>query len=206
MKTEILNANHPIAIKHAVDVLQNGGVVAFPTDTVYGLGVLAFNANMVESLYAAKGRNSTRAIAVLIGELTQLDLVVSSMNPAAHKLAQRFWPGPLTLVLPRNPVLPANLSPTTTIGVRMPDHPVALKLLQQSGPLAVTSANLSGKDNTVTAKEVLMQLEGRIHLVLDGGLTPGGIPSTVLDCTGPELVMLRIGPIDEEQIQTTLLN
>jgi len=206
MKTEVLRANHPVAIKHALDILNNGGVVAFPTDTVYGLAALAFEANMVESLYTIKGRNNSRAIAILIGELTQLDLVISTMNPMARKLAQRFWPGPLTLVVPRNPALPDNLSPNLTIGVRMPDHPVALELLRQSGPLAVTSANLSGKENAVSAREVLQQLDGRIHLVLDGGTTPGGVPSTVVDCTGSGPQLLRAGPIDQALIQLVLLD
>ena len=206
MKTEVLRANHPVAIRHALDVLSNGGVVAFPTDTVYGLAALAFEANMVESLYAVKGRNNSRAIAVLIGELPQLDSVILSMNQMAQKLAQRFWPGPLTLVVPRNRALPENLSPNLTIGVRMPDHPLALELLRQSGPLAVTSANLSGKESAVTAQQVLQQLDGRIHLVLDGGSSPGGVPSTVVDCTGDGPVVLRAGPIDQALIQLVLLN
>jgi L-threonylcarbamoyladenylate synthase len=204
MKTELISADHPIALQHAVDVLHHGGLVAFPTDTVYGLASLPFKSEHVERLYAAKGRLSTRAIAVLVGRIDDLNLVTMEIGERARRLAERFWPGPLTLVVPKNPTLPDELSPDVTIGVRMPDHPVALALLQAIGPLAVTSANLSGKDNTNTAAEVMNQLEGRIHLVLDGGHTPGGVPSTVVDCVGPELTILREGPISLEELQAAL--
>ena len=105
------------------------------------------------------------------------------------------------MIVPRHPSLPDVLAPLPTIGVRVPDHPVALALLKKTGPLAVTSANISGKSNTMTAKQVLKQLKGRIHLVIDGGRTPGGVPSTVLDCTTPEPVILREGPITLKQIK-----
>jgi len=204
MKTDILRADHPVAIKHALDVLNHGGLIAFPTDTVYGLAAMAFNEASIESLYVIKGRNSTRAIAVLIGDLADLGHVVSEITPSAQKLAQKFWPGPLTLVVPGNPQLPQNLSPTPNIGVRMPDHPVALELMRQSGPLAVTSANQSGAANSTTAKEVKEQLGGKIHLIIDGGSTPGGVPSTVVDCSGREMKILREGPIDVFRIMATL--
>jgi L-threonylcarbamoyladenylate synthase len=200
MKTDLLRADHPVAIKHAVDVLHHGGVIAFPTDTVYGLAALAFNEASIESLYVVKGRNNTRAIAVLIGDMADLAKIVSGINPKAEKLAHKYWPGPLTLVVPGNPALPRNLSPTANIGIRMPDHPIALELLRQAGPLAVTSANLSGAENATTAQEVLHQLGGKIHLILDGGPTPGGVPSTVVDCSEPELKIIREGPIDSVQL------
>jgi len=204
MKTEIMQADHPVAFHHALDVLKNGGVLAFPTDTVYGLAAFPFEETMVERLYVVKGRNSTKAIAILIGNLVDLKQIVRDMPPLALCLARHFWPGPLTLVLPSLDFLPKNLSSNTTIGVRMPDHPVALTLLQQAGPLAVTSANMSGQGNTKTAQEVLEQLGGRIHLILDGGTTPGGVPSTVVDCTGNELVILREGPLTLKDLQAVL--
>ena len=206
MKTDILRADHPVAIQHALDVLKHGGVIAFPTDTVYGLAAMAFNAASIESLYVIKGRNNTRAIAVLIGDLADLKKVVADINPTAQKLAEKFWPGPLTLVVLGNPGLPPNLSPTPNIGVRMPDHPVAVDLLRKSGPLAVTSANQSGAANASTAKEVMRQLGGKIHLIIDGGTTPGGVPSTVVDCSEGELKILREGPIDSIRIMATLNN
>lgn len=204
MKTEVLRAEHPVALQHAVDILNNGGTVAFPTDTVYGLAALPFRREYVERLYVIKGRNSTRAIAVLIGDQHHLDQVARSLNQTARQLAGRFWPGPLTLIVLRDPRLPESLSKTDTIGVRIPDHPVALKLLRMAGPLAVTSANISGQENTNTAQEVLDQLEGRVHLVLDGGRTPGGVPSTVVDCTKPKPVILRPGPISMSEIQSVI--
>jgi len=204
MKTEVLSADHPIALTHAADVLQHGGLVAFPTDTVYGLAVLPYEADIVERLYIVKGRSNDRAIAILLGEAAQWKLVASEMGEIAERLAKRFWPGPLTLVVPRLASLPEVLSPQPTIGVRMPDHPVALALLCMVGPLAVTSANQSGQHNAASASEVLEQLGGRIHLVLDGGRAPGGVPSTVVDCTGEELVVLRQGPITLEELSDAL--
>lgn len=204
MKTEVLPADHPVALRHAVDVLNHGGLVVFPTDTVYGLGALPSRADFVERLYVVKGRDSAKAIAVLIGRVEELAKVSIDPGETAMQLARRFWPGPLTIIVPRHPDLPDILSPKRTIGVRMPDHPVALRLLQLTGPLAVTSANLSGKENTTTVEEVLAQLDSRVHLVLDGGKTPGGLPSTVVDCTGSELEILRQGPISKEVIESYL--
>jgi len=204
MKTEVLRADHPIALSHAVDVLQHGGMVAFPTDTVYGLASIPFKGEYVERLFAAKGRNSSHAISVLIGDLSDLKRIVSEFGECATHLAQRFWPGPLTLIVPKHPSLPTELSQDATVGVRMPDHPVALALLRKIGPLAVTSANLSGQDNTNSADEVLKQLNGRINLILDGGRSPGGVPSTVVDCTTPSLTILREGPISLDAVKTTL--
>ena len=205
MKTELLSADHPSAIPHTLDVLNHGGLVVFPTDTVYGLAALPFQAQFIERLYVVKGRSSAKAIGILLGDQAQLSQVTSGMNTMAACLAEAFWPGSLTLVVSRHPNLPQLLSPDETIGVRMPDHPFALALLRQSGPLAVTSANLSGRENTLTAQEVFDQLRGRIHLVLDGGHVPGGIPSTVVDCTKEEPVILRKGPVTLEAIQAALV-
>lgn len=204
MKTEVLRADHPVALRHAVDVLNNGGLVVFPTDTVYGLAALSSRPEFIERLYIVKGRDSSRAIAILIGTFEDLLKISKEPGDIAIRLARRFWPGPLTIVVPRHPDLPDILSPRPTIGVRMPDHPVALQLLQLAGPLAVTSANLSGKENTTTVEEVLAQLDSRVHLVLDGGKTPGGLPSTVIDCTGTGLEILRQGPISKEEIDSFL--
>ncbi len=187
-----------------LELLRRGELVAFPTDTVYGLGALAFKEQAIEGLFAVKGRDIGKAIAVLVGDLADLPIVTGAINEAVRLLAARFWPGPLTLVVPRHPSLPDIISPNQTIGVRMPDHPIALRLLNLSGPLAVTSANLSGAASAVTAQEVLAQLGGRIPLILDGGRTPGGQPSTVIDCTGPELVLLRPGPLTIEQLKSGL--
>jgi L-threonylcarbamoyladenylate synthase len=204
MQTRILPATDPQAIDQAIQTLESGGLVAFPTDTVYGLAARLFDPAGIDRLYAVKGRDSAKAIPVLLSSPDELPQVTTGMNPAARRLAQRFWPGPLTLVVPRCPDLPENLSNLPTIGVRMPDHPLALALMRRSGPLAVTSANQSGGENTCTAQEVLAQLGGRIELILDGGRTPGGSPSTVVDCSGAELAILRQGPITAADLQQAL--
>lgn len=204
MKTEIISANEPGALLLAEELVRQGGMVAFPTDTVYGLGVSAFDPQGIEQLYVVKERENRKAIAVLLSSAAELGKVTAAMSDIARRLAERFWPGPLTLVVPRHPDLPGNLSPLATIGVRVPDHPLALALIARTGPLAATSANLSGGANTSTAQEVFTQLSGRIPLILDGGKTPGGSPSTVVDCTTGTLVILRQGPISSPELQSAL--
>ncbi|MCX6036169.1 MAG: L-threonylcarbamoyladenylate synthase [Chloroflexi bacterium] len=200
MNTEILSAQDPHALLRALEVLQLGGIVAFPTDTVYGVGALAFDGAAVERIYAAKDRPVEKAIPVLIGDADDLAQVSAEVPEIALKLAACFWPGPLTLVVPKHPELPEVVSATGTVGVRIPDHPVARALLRLAGPMAVTSANLSGQPSPSTAREVFAQLGGRIALILDGGTTPGGVPSTVVDCVGAELKVLRAGPIPKREI------
>jgi L-threonylcarbamoyladenylate synthase len=204
MKTEILPAQNPGTLAKALAVLHNGGLVAFPTDTVYGVGALAFNGVAVGSIYVAKDRPVEKAIPVLMGDSTDLAKVTLEVPEAAGRLAARFWPGPLTLVLPKHPNLPETVSATGTVGVRVPDHAIAQALLLAAGPMAVTSANLSGQPNPSTAQEVFGQLGGRIALIIDGGKTPGGVPSTVVDCSGMELQFLREGPISRDEIRAVL--
>lgn len=204
MQTLVLKTSDPSAILTAIQVLQLGGLIAFPTDTVYGLACDPFSQQAIEGLYVAKTRSAAKAIAVLIGSLEQLDSLTPGLISPAQQLAQHFWPGGLTLVVPRLQNLPENLSPYPTLGVRMPNHPFTLQLLRQAGPLATTSANSSNAANTVTARSVLDQLDGRIHLLLDGGDCPGGIPSTVVDCTQFPPIILRSGAITEQEIQAVL--
>lgn len=204
MNTKVIPAGDPQALLEALAVLKKGGLVVYPTDTVYGVGGLAFDPGVIKQIYLVKGRDYTKAIPILLSDPVELSRVALDIGKAAHKLAERFWPGPLTLVVPRHPDLPENISPDATIGVRMPDHPVALSLLRISGPLATTSANLSGEISTRSASEVVEQIGGRIPLVLDGGITPGGTDSTVVDCTSSEPVILREGPISLQQIKQVL--
>ena len=204
MKTTILAIQNPETIQSALETLKRGGLVAFPTDTVYGVGALVYDAPAVESIYAAKDRPVEKAIPVLIGGPEDLDKVTSTIPPIAAKLAARFWPGPLTLVVPKHPNLPDVVSAGPTVGVRVPDHPIARALLTTAGPMAVTSANISGQDSPKTAEEVFLQLNGRIPLILDGGETPGGVPSTVVNCLGTEPVILREGPVTLKDIQFVL--
>ena len=200
MQARIVPAEDPRAFQRALDLLHKLQLVAFPTDTVYGLGASLESSQAIEGLYVVKGRDSAKAIAVLLGDPAHIGRVALELSPMAERFAGLFWPGPLTLVVARRPDLPDNLSQLPTIGIRMPDHPVALKLLRQAGPLAVTSANLSGATDTTTAQEVYKQLGGSIPLILDGGRTPGGQPSTVVDCTGEAPLILRQGPITLEQL------
>jgi L-threonylcarbamoyladenylate synthase len=204
METKILLVSSPAALPLALEILKRGGLVAFPTDTVYGVGALASDSAAVESIYAAKGRPVEKAIPVLIGDPDDLVKVSLEVPEIAAKLAARFWPGPLTLVVPKHPDLPEVVSAAPTVGVRVPDHPVARALLRAAGPMAVTSANLSGQPSPSTAQEVFAQLGGRIALILDGGKTPGGLQSTVVNCAGAEPQILREGPISGEEIFTIL--
>lgn len=200
MNTEILSATSPNAITSALEILLSGGLVAFPTDTVYGVGCLAFHPKAIESIYVAKDRPIEKAIPVLIGDEEDLVKVADEIPIFAMKLINRYWPGPLTLLVPKKPTLPEAISATNTVGVRVPDHEVARSLLRLAGPMAVTSANISGQESPRTAQEVFAQLGGRIAMVIDGGETPGGIPSTLVDCTGDEIQILREGPIPKEEL------
>jgi L-threonylcarbamoyladenylate synthase len=204
MKTEMIMAGDLFALARANKILQAGGLVAFPTDTVYGVGALAFDGRAVESIYSAKDRPVEKAIPVLIGDVGDLAKVAVEIPETALKLAARFWPGPLTLVVPKHPDLPEAVSAVATVGVRIPDHPVARALLRLVGPMAVTSANLSSQPSPSTAQAVFAQLGGRIAMVLDGGRTPGGVPSTVVDCSGPEPQILRIGPISKNDVMSAI--
>ncbi len=204
MRTEVIPASSEDTLRRALDVLRAGGLVAFPTDTVYGVGALAFDGTAIESIYLAKDRPIEKAIPVLISEAGELEKVSIDIPNAARKLASRFWPGPLTILVPKRLDLPDAVSATSTVGVRVPDHTVARELLRLAGPMAVTSANISGAQSPVNAEEVYEQLGGRIPLILDGGPTPGGIPSTLVDCTTPELKILREGPVRMEELRSTL--
>ena len=197
MKTEIIPASE---IQTALEILQSGGIVAFPTDTVYGLGSLAFNNAAIESIYTAKDRPIEKAIPILIGDLSDLDQVADDIPSMAFRFASRFWPGPLTCVVPKKQTLPPAVSANTTVAVRIPDHPDTRALLRAAGPMAVTSANISGQSSPSTAQEVYDQLNGRIPLILDGGKTKGGIPSTLVDCTGDKPIILREGPITMSEL------
>jgi L-threonylcarbamoyladenylate synthase len=204
MKTHIVSTSQTDAIDLALKTLAAGEVIAFPTDTVYGIAALAFNSISIQKLYEIKGRDFSKAIPVLISSFYQVSLISTGLNPTAIKLARAFWPGALTLVVPRHPNLPGVLTRLPTVGIRMPDHSFVLKLIDRSGPLAATSANRSGEANPLTAENVFDQLGDRISLILDGGKTPGEIPSTVIDCSTEKIVILRYGAISREAIDKKL--
>lgn len=206
MDTLLLSTQDPNALPLAIQTLASGGLVAFPTDTVYGLAAGLFNSEGIDRLYEAKSRSANKAIAVLIAEIDQLSRLTPGLTPSAQRLAARFWPGALTLVVPKHPDLPANLSPLPTVGVRMPDHLFARALMRLTGPLATSSANISGESNTLDARQVMEQLEGRVELILDGGTVPGGVPSTVVDCTQDPPIILRQGALSSETILAEITN
>jgi L-threonylcarbamoyladenylate synthase len=192
----------PEDLAQAIRVLRAGGVVAFPTDTVYGVGAHAWLPDAVERLYAAKQRPRDKAIPLLVSSVEGLSQVAADVPVAAYLLARRYWPGALTLVLKRAPRVPdAVTAGQETVAVRVPDHPVTQALIAALGaPLAATSANLSGQPAPDAAQGVLAQLEGRIDLILDGGTCPEGIASTIVDLTVTPPVILRAGGISPQKI------
>jgi L-threonylcarbamoyladenylate synthase len=201
MVNQLIGENEKGALENAIQIVRSGGIVAFPTDTVYGIGVNAFDTVSIEKLFTVKGRDASKAIAVLLSDISQLPLVCTFIPDYATRLGEKFWPGALTLVLPREPSVPEILSPLPTIGVRIPDHSFARSLIRACGPLAVTSANISGHQSAISAEEVLEQLGDLVDLIIDGGKSRGGIPSTVVDCTGATFKVLRSGAISTEEIR-----
>jgi L-threonylcarbamoyladenylate synthase len=193
VKTRLLTADSPGAVEEAAAVLARGELVAFPTDTVYGLSA---GQEHVRKLYGAKDRPKEKRIPVLLSDAGNLD-ASAIVTPSARALARRFWPGPLTIVL----VAPRR----GTLAFRVPDHALARRLIAASGGgLPVTSANRSGQPDALTAEEVISQLDGRIALVLDGGRTPGGVSSTIVDCTTNQVKILREGAISSSEIDQVL--
>ncbi len=199
-ETIVIRSTDETCLPSVKNVLQAGGLVAFPTDTVYGLGCDAFNPQAIRRLYEAKRRTREKALPVLISSLGDLDRVALNVTGQTLNLGKAFWPGPLTIVMEKHAALPKEISPEPTIGIRIPAHPVALDLLKAWGPMAVSSANVSGGLDSKTAQEVLEQLSGRIHLVIDGGPSLGKEPSTVIDVTKALVRILREGPIKMEDI------
>jgi L-threonylcarbamoyladenylate synthase len=195
------------AIADAAIVLRRGDLVAFPTETVYGLGADATNGNAVASVFAAKGRPQFNPLIIHVKDMAQAETLVH-FSPAAMKLAKLFWPGALTLVLPRRAGSPVSLLASAgleTIALRMPAHPVAQQLLEAAGvPIAAPSANLSGRISATAASHVADELSGKVTLVLDGGPTPLGIESTVVGFDGDIPVLLRPGAIARDAIEAVV--
>lgn len=206
MNTEILLADAPNAVQYALELIQRGEIVALPTDTVYGIMTDGYNADAIEKLFVAKERPSHKAIQLLVADFRDLERVATFVAPMARALAEKFWPGGLTLVVNAREDLPANLrADTNTVGVRLPDAPMVRELARALGrPLAATSANRSGGINPRTAQDVWNDLGGRIPLILDGGATPDNVPSTVLDCTQEPPRVLRAGAIPLAELERVL--
>ena len=200
MKPLIIKAPSPL--DPAVKILRSGGVIAYPTETFYGLGVDAFNTAAVERLVKLKGRPGGKPISVIIKDACVLKTVAREVPPDATRLIKRFWPGPLTIVFKAVDGLPAALTgESATIGVRVSADPTAGRLVAElSAPLTATSANPSGEEPPVTAEEVLRYFGKRLDAIIDGGRLPGRSASTVVDVTGAELKILRAGMIDPGEL------
>ncbi|MCM8778828.1 MAG: L-threonylcarbamoyladenylate synthase [Candidatus Omnitrophica bacterium] len=207
MKTKILKINsqkiEPSKIKKAAAVIKKGGLVAFPTETVYGLGADAFNPQAVAKIFAVKKRPLNDPLIVHIAEKKDIFKVAKEVNKIAYRLIEKFWPGPLTLVLEKSSLLPEIVTTgLDTVGLRMPSHPVALSLIREAKtPLAAPSANLFGKPSPTTARHVWEDLKDKIDLILDAGKTEIGLESTILDLTRRPFSLLRLGGISLEELR-----
>lgn len=196
--------NEANILSEAAEIIRSGELVAFPTETVYGLGADAKNQEASKKIYAAKGRPSDNPLIVHIADICQLEEVASEIDDNAKKLAEQFWPGPLTLVLPKNKDIPyATTGGLDTVAVRFPSHPIAKALIKQSGRLiAAPSANASGRPSPTMASHVYEDLNGRIPLIIDGGQVGIGIESTIVDCTSDIPVILRPGFITSDMVKS----
>ena len=196
----------PEIISQAAEIIRSGGLVSFPTETVYGLGADALNAQAVTKIYAAKGRPSDNPLILHVSNQEQLHSLVY-MNDIAEKLIREFWPAPLTLVLNARDIIPLKTrGGLNTAAVRMPDNPIALALIEASHtPIAAPSANISGRPSPTDFESVYHDMNGRIDMILDGGSTDVGIESTVIDVTNPEkILLLRPGGISVKSIEAVI--
>lgn len=193
------------ALEHAAAAAREGKVVVLPTDTVYGVGADAFDVVAVAMVLAAKHRGRDMPPPVLLADARTVDGLATDVPMYAKILMRQFWPGPLTVVLRAQPSLQWDLGETNgTVALRMPDDQVALALLSQVGPMAVTSANVTGQPAATTGQEALEQLGGAVAVYLEDGPRTGGQPSTIVDCTGEEPVLLRLGALSVEQLREVL--
>lgn len=194
------------AINKAGEIIKAGGLVAFPTETVYGLGGDGFNSQSSQKIYAAKGRPSDNPLIVHIADISDLCKVAKDIPEKAYKVAEAFWPGPLTIILKKVDELPKETTGgLDTVAVRMPIHPIALKFIKAAGGfVAAPSANLSGKPSPTSSKYVIEDMLGRIDMIIDGGDSDIGLESTIIDMTSEEPMILRPGFITQKDLQNVL--
>lgn len=196
----------PLKLRKAAAIIREGGLVAFPTETVYGLGADGMNEEAAAKIYEAKGRPSDNPLIIHVSDMEQVDLVAKEIPEQARKLMVRFWPGPLTIILKKREEVPAGTTGgLSTVAVRMPSHPVARALIRESGRvIAAPSANTSGRPSPTKAEHVWEDMRGRIPMILDGGTVGIGIESTIVDMTGEVPMILRPGYITEEMLKETI--
>lgn len=200
-----LRSERADGLEAAATAIRSGRLVVLPTDTVYGIGCDAFDSGAVRSLLSTKRRGPDMPVGVLVGSWSTIEGLVMSVPKAARTLIEAFWPGDLSLVLPHAPSLQWDLGSTKgTVMLRMPLHPVALELLREVGPMAVSSANRSGNPPAVTAQEAVEQFGGEVGVYLDGGPSGERVPSTIVDLTGAGPVLLREGAVSADAVSEAL--
>lgn len=211
IQTKYIQIATPAAVQdqellEAAQIIRDGGLVAFPTETVYGLGANALDEKAAKKIYEAKGRPSDNPLIAHISCYEELEPLVTEIPQAGGKLARRYWPGPLTMVFPKSPAVPyGTTGGLDTVAVRMPSDPVASRLIALAGvPVAAPSANLSGRPSPTTARHVWQDMNGRINMILDGGPVGIGLESTIVDVSGPVPVLLRPGAITLEMLRDTV--
>ena len=193
------------AWEEAARIISAGGLVVFPTDTVYGIGCNPYNVAAIEAIFDAKSRSHLKALPLLVADLSVVVEVSTGQNTSAQALAKAFWPGALTLVLPKAAALPEALGGGDTIAVRVPDQDGLRGMIALcGGAIAATSANISGLPDALNAEEAAAYLESKVQLIIDGGQARGGIPSTVVNCSGSSPTVLRAGAISEEAVMLAL--
>lgn len=206
MMVKTLIIDSPNALNEVKETLVRGKVIAYPTETFYGLGVDVFNEGAVKRVFELKGREEGKPIPILVKDREMLLEVVEAIPPLAEDLIKGFWPGPLTIVFNARPNLPAILTGGTgKVGVRVSSNPTAQRIVETFGkPLTTTSANPSGQRPPTTVQEVVDYFRGRIDLIIDGGPLPGRLGSTVVDVTGEGLVIMREGEVPQEELYSLL--
>lgn len=206
MKTLLLNAAEPGAVEQAARIIRDGGLVGMPTETVYGLAANALDGKAVAKIFAAKGRPQDNPLIVHISAFEQIGRLVKAVPESARKLAEAYWPGPMTMVLEKSALIPDEVSTgLPTVGIRFPSHPVAQALITAAGvPIAAPSANLSGLPSTTTAQHVMRDMDGRIDAVLDGGPCGVGVESTIVTLASDTPRLLRPGGITLKQLRAVL--
>ena len=194
-----------IANKISDYIIKKGGIVAMPTETVYGLAADALNGEAVAKIFKAKGRPMDNPLIVHISDIKQIDMLVAEFSDKAKKLAEKFWPGPLTIVLPKSDIIPDEVSAgLSTVAIRFPSHPIAHELIAKSSPIAAPSANLSGSPSPTTVRHVLADMDGRIDAIIDGGDCEVGVESTVITLTEDVPTLLRPGGVTLEQLRAEI--
>ena len=190
------------ALKAAAEILLRGGVAAIPTDTVYGFAALVHDEKAIERLYRIKERSQNKSIAVLLGDAVQAHEVAHEFPAKARRLAEKYWPGALTIIIRKKAGLPADLTSNDLVGLRIPDHDFTRELIRRTGPLAVTSANISGEPPARSVADFAEELGPQLDIIIDGGPSRGGVPSSVINCDADPAVVLREGAIPGKDLMS----